>query len=140
LREFFVPEKSNPGVSLTGLWHGRYSYPIITRAPVPFTANLIETGDCLGGAITERATIGAAKNRTLYATISGRRSGHTVRFMKVYEANGGAYTSVSYDGALSEDGLEIDGDWIAAGWSGRFLMIRASGLKSQVGRKVEEKV
>ncbi len=136
-----MPETAeSPGESLTGLWHGRYSYPIVTRAPVPFTANIIETGDCLGGSITERATIGPAKNRTLYATIGGRRSGQAVRFMKVYEANDGAYTSVAYEGALSEDGLEIDGDWVADGWSGRFLMIRASGLKARVGRKVEEKV
>jgi len=126
--------------NLTGLWHGQYSYPIATRAPVPFTANLIDAEGTLGGSITERAIVGKAGSRNLYATISGRRSGSAVSFMKMYEVHSGPYTSVAYHGALSEDGLEIDGEWIASGWSGRFLMIRASGLKSFARKKVEAKV
>ncbi len=84
--------------------------------------------------------IGKAAGRSLYATIAGRRSGSAVSFMKMYEANSGAYTRVAYHGALSADGLEIDGEWIASGWSGRFLMIRASGLKSCVRKRIEAKV
>jgi len=134
-----MPEPANPSAeSLTSLWNGRYSYPVITRAPVPFVANLIDAGDCLGGSITERAMIGRSKSRTLYATISGRRAGAAVRFMKIYEANSSPYTSVAYEGSLSEDGLEINGDWMAAGWSGRFLMIRATGLRMHMRKTVEE--
>jgi hypothetical protein len=130
----------SPARNLTGFWHGQYSYPAATRPPVPFSANLIQSEDCLGGSITERALLGRARERTLYATIKGRRDGSTVRFLKVYEANSGPYTSVAYSGALSEDGLEIDGDWIAAGWSGRFLMIRAGGVATKIARQVKEKV
>jgi hypothetical protein len=136
-----MPDAADPTPdTLTGLWHGQYSYPTATRAPVPFTANLIEAVDSIGGSITERATVGKSGSRTLYATITGRRSGSTVSFMKTYEAHSGPYTSVAYHGALSEDGLEIDGEWIASGWSGRFLMIRASGLKSSARRKIAAKV
>ncbi len=126
--------------NLTGLWHGQYSYPSATHAPVPFTANLIEAEGAIGGSITERAVVGKAVSRTLYATIAGRRSGGAVSFMKQYEAQCGPYTSVAYYGALSGDGLEIDGEWIASGWSGRFLMIRASGLKSIARKTIEAKV
>ena len=129
-----------PADNLTGLWQGQYSYPEAARAPVPFTANLVQCDDCLGGSITERALLGRLRGRTLYATIGGRRSGSAISFMKVYEANSGPYTSVAYQGGLSADGLEIDGEWIASGWAGRFLMIRASGIASIVARKVEEKI
>jgi hypothetical protein len=126
----------SPAANLTGFWHGQYSYPVATRAPVPFRANLIQSEDCLGGSVTERALPG----RTLYATINGRRDGNTVSFLKVYEANSGPYTSVAYSGVVSADGLEIDGDWIAAGWSGRFLMIRAGGVATKIARKIHEEV
>jgi len=126
----------SPAENLTGFWHGQYSYPKATHAPVPFGANLIQSEDCLGGSVTERSIRG----RTLYATINGRRDGSTVSFVKVYEANSGPYTSVAYTGVLSEDGLEIDGDWIASGWSGRFLMIRAGGVAAKTMREVKEKV
>jgi len=126
----------SPAGNLTGFWHGQYSYPVATRAPVPFGANLIQSEDCLGGSVTERALLG----RTLYATIEDRRDGRTVSFLKVYEANSGPYTSVAYTGVISEDGLEIDGDWIASGWSGRFLMMRAGGVAAKDARKIQEKV
>ncbi len=136
-----MPGAADPMLkNLTGFWHGQYSYPIATRAPVPFTANLVEADGAVGGSITERADVGKGKSRKLYATIYGRRSGIAVSFMKTYEARSGPYTSVAYQGALSEDGLEIDGDWIASGWSGRFLMIRTSGLKGFARKKVEAKV
>jgi len=126
--------------NLTGLWHGQYSYPIAARAPVPFAANLIEAEDRLGGSITERAMLGRVKGRSLYATINGMRAGSAVSFMKLYEAHSGPYTRVSYEGVLSADGLEIDGEWSASGWSGRFLMIRAGGLRTTARKSSEERV
>jgi len=122
--------------SLTGVWHGQYGYPVVTRAPVPFTALLVESPAFLGGSITERVGGG----RTLYSTVSGHRSGHAVHFVKMYEANSGAYTTVTYQGVLSEDGLEIDGEWTATGWSGRFLMIRQPGVLARVGKRVAARV
>jgi hypothetical protein len=84
--------------------------------------------------------LGRLLGRTLFASIKGRRVGSTISFLKLYEADSGPYTTVAYDGTLSEDGLEIDGDWTASGWSGRFLMIRAGGLATKIARRVEEKV
>lgn len=126
--------------SLTGLWHGRYSYPIVLRAPVPFSASLIEAEDFLGGSITERAMVGPVRGRTLYATVGGRRAGSAVSFVKSYEAKSGPYTRVAYEGVVSGDGLEIDGEWTTGGWSGRFLMIRAGGMVKQAIKQISVKV
>jgi hypothetical protein len=130
----------SPEGSITGLWHGQYSYPIVHRAPVPFSASLIQSEACLSGTITERAMLGRVQVRILYASVTGQRTGSSVSFLKLYEANSGSYTSVAYQGVLSGDGLEIDGEWIASGWSGRFLMIRAGGVATKVARRVEEQV
>jgi hypothetical protein len=43
--------------SLTGIWHGIYSYPI-ARAPVSFVATLIETASAVSGTTHELCTIG----------------------------------------------------------------------------------
>jgi hypothetical protein len=134
------PTSYNAARSLTGLWHGQYSYPAASLSPVPFVATLIQTETWLGGSITERADTGLLKGRRLYAAISGRRRGNSISFIKSYEAGSGPYLRVSYDGTLSEDGLEIDGLWTASGWSGRFLMIRSAGVPVSVAKKVSETV
>jgi len=130
----------NAASSLTGLWHGQYSYPSAALSPVPFVATLIQTDEWLGGSITERADAGLLKGRRLYAAISGRRLGNSVRFIKSYEAKSGPYLTVAYEGSISEDGLEIDGLWTASGWSGRFLMIRSAGAPVSVAKTVSETV
>ncbi len=127
-------------INLSGLWHGQYSYPTGVAAPVPFVATLLDCETCLSGSMTERAMVGRPKGRTLYATISGQRLGRYVSFLKSYEAGSGPYTSVGYDGTLSEDGLEIDGTWTASGWSGRFLMIRSGGAAQSVAKRIAETV
>ncbi len=115
----------NTTTSLTGLWNGQYSFPSGVAAPVAFVATFLEARDWLGGSISERALLGAVKGRMLYATVSGQRNGRDVNFTKRYETRNGPCTQVGYVGLLSQDGLEIDGEWSTAGWAGRFLMIRA---------------
>lgn len=125
--------------NLTGLWQGQFSYP---RGPGPefFTATLLETADFLSGSTQEVALFGRSKGRTLYASLSGRREGAQVRFLKTYESETRNH-SVRYDGLLNTDGTEIEGTWTVPGnWSGRFLMIRDIGLKVAATRRVAEKL
>jgi hypothetical protein len=121
--------------ALTGLWHGQYSYPVAASAPVAFAANLIEAEDWLGGSITEHAA-----RRVLLSSVRGQRQASRIAFLKTYERNSGPYRTVEYDGTLSEDALEISGEWRTGGWSGRFLMIRANGLTQSERRKIAETV
>ena len=108
--------------SLTGLWHGLYSYPAQLR-PVFFVATLISHGAGFSGR-TEEATVGTAgAPLALGAALAGRAEGGTVDFTKTYE---GAWRhAVLYAGRLSADHTEIEGAWTIPGvWSGRFLMRR----------------
>jgi len=125
---------------LTGFWRGLYSYPI-NRAPVPFTADLTETGSWLTGATEEVATNREARGRTLTAILQGRRSGSSVRFLKLYDGAFRAYDSVAYEGVLNAEGTEIEGRWTVPGnWSGTFLMIRDGEISAELTKAVTEKV
>jgi hypothetical protein len=131
--------KGPSAASLTGIWHGIYSYPI-PRAPVSFVATLIETASAVSGTTHEPCTIGGGPNETLYATLLGNRQHSAVAFVKTYDGANPHYGTVAYEGALSPDGTEIEGRWIVAGnWSGKFLMIRSAGKTEAVGRTVFER-
>ncbi|MCI1438411.1 MAG: hypothetical protein LKI03_00410 [Acetobacter indonesiensis] len=109
--------------SLTGLWHGQFTYPRSFR-PEFFTASLLDQSGALSGSITEKATETTAQQSILFATLSGRHSGSLVMFVKLYEG-GNRQHSVQYEGTVNEDGTEISGTWsIPGNWSGQFLMIR----------------
>jgi hypothetical protein len=112
--------------SLTGLWHGQYSFPV-PIAPTDFVATLLEAPDWISGATTEVPDLGPCTGRTLYATLLGQRHGNRVAFTKTYEGGHRGYGVVHYAGILDSDGMEIEGTWRAYGWSGRFLMIRTIG-------------
>ena len=131
-------EPSRP--SLTGIWHGIYSYPI-PRAPVSFVATLIEGASAISGTTHERCAFGASPSEILYATLLGRRRGSAVAFVKTYEGANPHYGTVGYEGILSADETEIEGRWTVPGnWSGKFLMIRAAGKAEAVARTVFERV
>jgi hypothetical protein len=124
------------GLDLSGVWHGFYNYPI-AKEPVPFTATLVDTDGSLGGATEEVGNMGDAAGVTMTATLQGRRSGSSVVWLKIYDGDFVHYDAVRYEGAVSEDGLEIEGRWTVPGnWSGTFLMIRAGG----VGKALEVEV
>ena len=126
-------------LNLSGVWHGLYSYPR-KRNPVAFVATLAEIDSWLSGATEETGVVGEARGRTLTATLQGRRTGHSVKWLKMYDASLHRYDAVNYAGEVSREGTEIEGRWsIPGNWSGRFLMIRSSGTAATVVRtaKVE---
>jgi hypothetical protein len=125
--------------SLTGVWHGLYSYPI-PRAPVSFVATLIESPSAVSGTTHEPCTIGGNPNEILYATLLGSRRNCAVAFVKTYDGANPYYGTVAYEGMLSPDGTEIEGRWTVPGnWSGKFLMIRSAGKAEAVTRRVFER-
>jgi hypothetical protein len=76
----------------------------------------------------------------LYAALVGSRQGSAVEFVKTYDGANPNYGVVRYEGRLSSDGTEIEGRWTLPGnWSGKFLMIRPTGKREAVGRKVVER-
>jgi hypothetical protein len=126
--------------NLTGIWHGLYSYPD-RRPSVSFVATLIEAGSTVSGTTHEPSDREGGPNRTLYATLSGRRQGASVTFLKTYDRAGPRYRStVAYQGMLSADGTEIEGGWLIPGsYAGKFLMIRSAGKAEAVRRKAFER-
>jgi hypothetical protein len=124
--------------SLTGIWHGLYSYPRYLQ-PVYFVATLVSFGKGFSGT-THEALVGVhGAPLTAFATVDGALEGYAISFLKFYDGSGGMRHSVNYDGTLRADGNEIDGTWnIAGSWSGRFLMIRNRGASEAAVRKVYE--
>lgn len=128
------------GDSLTGVWHGLYSYPVFAE-PVYFVASLIQSGTSISGTIheAERGENGAPL--TLYAGVSGTVDRPSVDFAKTYDGTGGWSHTVMYSGLLDGDMSEIEGTWTIRGvWSGRFLMIRSRLASEAKAREVFEKV
>lgn len=123
--------------NLTGIWHGLYSY-LDGRPTVSFVATLIEAGAAVSGTTHESSD---GPGATLYATLSGRRQGASVAFLKTYNRAGARYFSaIAYQGMLSGDGTEIEGGWLIPGDSrGKFLMIRSAGKAEAVRRKAFER-
>jgi hypothetical protein len=121
--------------SLTGVWHGLYSYRV-HREPVYFVATLIDAGSFISGTTHESEIGETGAPLTLFAAIDGRKSGAAVFFSKRYDGSGGWAHEVAYDGVLSGDATEIEGAWrIGSEASGRFLMIRSRGATEEVARK-----
>jgi hypothetical protein len=121
--------------SLTGIWHGLYSY-MAYREPVYFVATLIDAGSFISGTTHESEIGETGAPLTLFAAIEGSKAGDAVSFTKRYDGSGGWEHEVAYDGVLNGDATEIEGEWrIGVEASGRFLMIRSRGATEQVARK-----
>jgi len=126
-------------ISLTGLWHGQFNYPL-AMAPEFFTANVLETSELIGGSIQETAQNGRHKGRICHASVSGQRTGNQVTFTKRYETPPRVH-SVYYEGMLNADATEIEGTWtVPNSWSGKFLMIPSTGLTQKAAKRAAEKV
>jgi hypothetical protein len=132
------PHRGEAGESLTGIWHGRYFYPL-GLPPVDFEAILLEGGHTLTGTVTEPSML--QDGSVAEATLSGTRQGSDVSFTKLY-ANTGLYKHpVKYTGTLNPDATELEGRWrISWYWSGRFFMIRARSEEASVSRRIAEEV
>lgn len=126
---------SAPKDSLTGIWHGLYSYAAF-REPVYFVATLIDGGSFFSGSTHEQEVGETGAPLTLFAGIDGRKSGQSISFTKAYDGSGGWDHTVAYEGRLNADGTEIEGLWhIGAQANGRFLMIRSRGATEAIARK-----
>ena len=125
---------------LTGVWLGLYSYPRQLE-PVSFTATLIESSGAISGSTHETPREASAAARTLFATLSGRRNEGAVQFTKTYDDGIPHNHPISYEGALADNGAEIEGRWsIPRMWSGRFLMIRSAPNADKSVRKKYERI
>jgi len=112
---------------LTGVWSGAYWYGT-SGMPTPFTAHIIELAGSLSGTTLEPATFGSPGLAELSADLRGERRAQNVRFTKLYHAAQGVHRDpISYAGAVDEKLTSIEGDWwLPSGFSGRFLLVRAS--------------
>lgn len=123
--------------NLTGVWQGLYSYP--NGESVSFVATVIDNGGTLSGSTHEPCARGVASSGTLFATLSGSRSGTAVEFRKTYDGKVPLYHAVDYAGTLNADATEVEGRWIIGGvWSGKFLMIRPTRQEESVERKATQ--
>jgi hypothetical protein len=117
--------------NLTGIWQGLYSYPQ-TRAPVSFTATLLESGAWLSGSVHETTQDEWGDWFEACSTLLGKRAQSAVTFTKTYDGLCGWNHSVSYEGVVSVDATEIEGRWSIPGTlSGRFLMMRPEGRRAR---------
>lgn len=123
---------SENSLSLTGVWHGLYTYPSHPHMPEShFVCVLIDVGGALSGTIHEDMQQYRQPSVKANASVDGHHSGTTVAFVKTYDGTGGQSHSVQYIGLVSGERDEIEGDWHVQNWlgrfSGRFLMIRKRG-------------
>lgn len=104
-------------------------------------ATLIAPGRAISGSTQEAITGKSGTPLTLHALLSGNREGQQIAFRKVYQQSPRDKNPIDYSGTLNEDASEIEGIWTIPGnWSGRFLMIRKTGMTEHVIRQVFETV
>ena len=119
-------------LSLTGVWHGLYTYDSHPHMPEShFICVMIDNGGRLSGSINETMNRIANPAVETFALIDGAHCGGQVTFLKTYDGSGGQTHGVSYAGILSGDREEIEGEWRIDGRYGvsfgHFLMIRKRG-------------
>ena len=125
---------------LTGIWLGLYSYPRRLE-PVSFTATLIDTSGAISGSSHESFPRRGQGVFTAFAALYGRRDEHAVTFVKTYDGGVPHNKPISYEGAIMDDGNEIEGRWIIPDvWSGRFLMVRSAPNAEAIVRKKYERI
>lgn len=124
---------------LSGLWNGSYIYPG-SLEPVPFNAELRDTDGLLSGVIAEPTAEWAGPGEVA-ATLSGRRRGNEVEFVKLYDQVDAYPDPVHYAGTLDEEECEIAGSWVISGnWSGAFVMTRPQAKAGELAVEAEEKL
>jgi hypothetical protein len=124
--------------SLTGRWHGRYTYGAGMEGEA-FEAEIAESGGAIQGDTYERAEHSDGFHGMRHGRLDGVRTGAAIAFVKRYAPGHGHQQPIRYEGGVSADGTEIEGDWfIAPGARGRFLMIRDSAKPQDIAAKAEE--
>lgn len=112
------------GSSLSGVWRGVYSGG--GGATTEFEISISDIGGALTGTTIERNAFGSRDAMFLLATVSGRRAGDRINFVKTYDGTGGISHSVTYEGRILPGGRRIVGTWTIGGSSqrGQFEMVR----------------
>lgn len=123
-------------INLSGLWLGSYSYPSGLGPTTPFLATLEDHDGALSGSIVEPNTVGRSSEQ-LGAILSGSRTGASVDFTKLYDAESDAAHAVDYVGRLSGDGNTISGVWSLEDMDGTFEMYREAVWEEQAGLEAE---
>jgi hypothetical protein len=138
-------DQSEREKSLTGVWHGIYTYFSRNAPPEShFVATIIDTGSYLSGTIHETMNTFAGGSVPANAALTGQHDGGSVSFIKSYDGTGEQRHSVAYAGQLSSDRLEVEGEWridsIYGVYRGRFIMIRSRGQTETPAVEVAEHV
>lgn len=123
-------------LDVSGVWYGRWSG---TRGVGPgrFVALLTERDGAVLGQISEPDPFGRAV--TIHATITGRRSGSSLTFVKPYDGEVLAH-AVDYTGCISDDGTLATGSWCFTVHSGEFIMERERFSQDELAETQEGKM
>ena len=127
--------------NLTGYWSGSFSY-VGGEGPTPFSAHISDISGSISGTTLEPNTFAMGPLRELSADIMGAGNGHSVSFVKRYHRGPGVHRNpIYYSGATDAKFTRIEGTWrFNNGFSGTFVMIRASGGAKAVAKEREEAV
>ena len=126
-------------LDLSGVWYGRY----VSRVDAQdnsFIAVIEEAAGAFTGTISEPDDGGGGGIR--HATLSGRRTGQALYFVKQY--SGRWDHAVRYSGRIDAEGRVVDGSWSVDWLSGGFDMQRekfdAAELEEEVSDEIVEPV
>lgn len=127
--------------NLTGYWSGSFSYAG-GEGPTPFSAHISDISGSISGTTLEPNTFARGPLTELGADIAGAANGHSVSFVKRYHRGPGVHRNpIYYSGATDAKFTRIEGTWrFNNGFSGTFVMTRASGGAKALAREREEAV
>ena len=119
---------------LSGPWVGAYRYPAGVMADVPFQAVLAQSGSVVTGTTSEPGMPDAV--------LRGYLEGSSLSFIKRYvEQSQNVPDKIVYQGAVSDDGNVISGQWSISGpdgWSGTFFLERQAKAQNTAGTRETE--
>ncbi len=127
--------------SLTGYWSGSFSYAG-GEGPTPFSAHISDISGSISGTTLEPNTFARGPLTELSADIMGAANGSSVSFVKRYHRGPGVHRHpIYYSGTMDAKFTRIEGTWrFNDGFSGTFVMTRASGGAYAVAREREAAV
>ncbi|MEZ5938931.1 MAG: hypothetical protein R3C52_12065 [Hyphomonadaceae bacterium] len=122
---------------LSGYWSGVYTYGRSTESN-PFVAEIREDAGHIEGTTLEPRPHGQGE---VLGHLVGVRGGTVVAFTKVYQSGQNMHgEAILYDGTADPAFQVIEGSWsfpAQPGWSGTFVMRRASRPAAKVARRLE---
>jgi hypothetical protein len=105
---------------LSGVWYGSYAADDWDERN-GFIAQLEELAGVFSGTISEPDARSGGLRR---ATVTGRRDGGALRFVKQYDGTGGWVHAVRYSGQVDAEGTIVAGSWLVDRYAGSFTMSR----------------